>query len=65
MSTDHPIQSEPHRDCQPNQKYASDRDRSYPGDVAHLNGHELIAIDEWLPGTEPSPYEIDLTEGYL
>ncbi|ELY49673.1 hypothetical protein [Natronorubrum bangense] len=64
MSTDQPLQNETHREYQLKQKDTSDRDRSYPGDVAHLNGHELIAIDEWLPGTEPSPYEIDLTEGY-
>ena len=64
MSTDRPIQSGPHREHQTKQKHTTNRDRSYPGDVARLNGHELVAIDEWLPGTKPSPYEIDLTEGY-
>ncbi|GAB3038807.1 hypothetical protein GCM10025298_30200 [Natronobiforma cellulositropha] len=29
-----------------------------------MNGHDLVAIDEWIPGTEPTPYDIDLTEGY-
>ncbi len=62
MSTDHPIQSEPHRERQ-STEYTSDRERSYPGDVARLNGHDLVAIDEWLPGSEPTPYEIDLTDG--
>jgi hypothetical protein len=64
MSTDQSLQSEPHRDNQPHQKYTSDRNRSYPGDVAHLHGHELVAIDEYLPGKEPTPYDIDLTDGY-
>ncbi|RQG94820.1 hypothetical protein [Natrarchaeobius chitinivorans] len=63
MSTDQPLQSDPHRN-ESAQTDTSDRDRSYPGDVAHLHGHELVAIDEWLLGTEPSPYEIDLTEGH-
>ncbi|USZ73532.1 hypothetical protein [Natronosalvus halobius] len=62
MSTDQQLQSESHRDDQ-SKTDTSSRDRSYPGDVARLNGHELVAIDEWLPGTEPSMYEIDLTEG--
>ncbi|UTF55569.1 hypothetical protein [Natronosalvus rutilus] len=62
MSTDQPLQSETHRDDQ-SQTDTSGRDRSYPGDVARLNGHALVAIDEWLPGSEPSPYEIDFTEG--
>ncbi|AXR76191.1 hypothetical protein [Natrarchaeobaculum sulfurireducens] len=64
MSIDHSTQSEPHQEHQSNHQSTSNRDRSYPGGVARLNGHELVAIDEWLPGTEPSPYEIDLTEGY-
>ncbi|MWV38869.1 hypothetical protein [Natrialba sp. INN-245] len=64
MSTDQPLQGEPHRNYQSTQTDTSDRDRSYPGDVARLHGHELVAIDEWLPGTESSPYDIDLTEGY-
>jgi hypothetical protein len=64
MSTDQPIQSEPHREYQLKQKNKSDRDRSYPGDVARLHGHELVAIDEWLPGKAPTPYDIDLTDGY-
>jgi|AntRauMinimDraft_3_1070383.scaffolds.fasta_scaffold00275_23 hypothetical protein len=63
MSTDQPLQSDPHRD-RPTNEYTSDRDRSYPGDVARLNGHELVAIDEWLPGAEPTPYELNLTDGY-
>ncbi len=54
MSTDQPLQSEPHRECQPKQKKTSDRDRSFPGDVARLHRHQLVAIDEWLPGTESS-----------
>lgn len=41
-----------------------DRNRAYSGDVARLNGHELLAIDEWLPGKAPTPYDIDLTDGY-
>jgi len=64
MSTDHPLQNESHRENQSEQKDTSDRDRIYPGDVARLNGHELIAIDEYLPGKEPTPYDIDLTDGY-
>jgi len=63
MSTDRPPESDPHRDS-PTDEYTSNRDRSYPGDVARLNGHEFVAIDEWLPGTEPTPYEIDFTDGY-
>ncbi|MFC4540487.1 hypothetical protein ACFO5R_00935 [Halosolutus amylolyticus] len=64
MSTDHPLQNETHREYQLKQKDTSDRDRSYPGDVARLHGHELVAIDEWLPGKAPTPYDIDLTDGY-
>ncbi len=52
--TDRPIHHE-HRET-------SDREQRYSGDVARLNGHELIVIDEWLPGTEPTPSEIDLTD---
>ena len=63
MSTNRPPQSDSHRD-RPTNEYTSDRDRSYPGDVARLNGHELVAIDEWLPGAEPTPYELNLTDGY-
>lgn len=63
MSTDRPIQRKQHQkhyhDCN-----TSDRERTYSGDVARLNGHELVAVDEWLPGAEPTPYEIDLTDGY-
>lgn len=63
MSTDRSIQSETHRerstdDC------TTDRSQRYPGDTARLNGHELVAIDEWLPGKAPIPYEIDLTDSY-
>ncbi len=64
MSTDHPLQSGPQREHRPTQKHTIDRDRSFPGDIAHLNGHELIAIDEWLPGRAPTLYDIDLTGGY-
>ena len=64
MSTDQPLQSESHREYQPNQKNTSDRNRNFPGDIARLHGHQLVAIDEWLTGTEPSPYDIDLTDGY-
>ncbi len=64
MSTDHPLQSEPHREHRPTQKHTIDRDRSYSGDIAHLNGHELVAIDEWLPGKAPTVYDIDLMDGY-
>ena len=63
MSTNRPPQSDSHRDRSTNE-YTSDRDRSYPGDVARLNGHEVVAIDEWLPGAEPTPYELNLTDGY-
>jgi len=24
----------------------------------------FVAIDEWLPGAEPTPYELNLTDGY-
>ncbi len=41
---------------------ANDRSQSYPGDTIRQNGHELVAIDEWLPGKAPSPYDIDLTD---
>jgi len=64
MSTDQPIQSKSYREHQPDQTDTSIRDRSYPGAIASLNGHELVAIDEWLSGSAPSPYDIDLTEGY-
>ncbi|WP_137290856.1 hypothetical protein [Natronorubrum halophilum] len=60
MSTDRPIQREHYHDYND----TSDREQRYSGNVARLNGHELVAIDEWLPGTEPTPYEIDLTNGY-
>lgn len=52
MSTDQLSQSDLHRD-RLTDEYMSDRDRSYSGDIARLNGHELVPIDEWLPGTEP------------
>ena len=64
MSTDQPLQSEPHREYQSDQKHTSDRDRSFPGDIVRLHGHQLVAIDEWLAGAEPSPYDIDLTDSY-
>ena len=54
MSPDRPPEGDPHRD-RLTDEYTSDRDRSYPGDVARLNGHEFVAIDEWLPGAEPTP----------
>ncbi|WP_226483184.1 SWIM zinc finger family protein [Natrinema amylolyticum] len=63
MSTDRSIhreQQEYHHD----RGDTTDREQRYSGDVARLNGHELIAIDEWLPGREPTPYEIDLIDGY-
>ncbi|ELY77135.1 hypothetical protein C486_16830 [Natrinema gari JCM 14663] len=63
MSTNRLPQSDSHRDRSTNE-YTSDRDRSYLGDIARLNGHELVAIDEWLPGTEPTPYELNLTDSY-
>lgn len=63
MSTDQPIQSGHHQDHEHNRSKSSDRERQYSGDIEQVNGHELIAIDEWLPGTEPTPYEVDLTEG--
>ncbi|QCS44992.1 SWIM zinc finger family protein [Natrinema versiforme] len=61
MSTDQPIhreQQQPHHD----RSNTSDREQRYSGDVARLNGHELIAIDEWLPGREPTQYDHDLTD---
>ena len=63
MSTDRPIQREQHQNHPHDCNDTSDREQRYSGDVARLNGHELVAIDEWLPGTEPTPYEIDLTDG--
>lgn len=63
MSVDRASQ---HRQCQEHDHDctdASDRKRQYSGNIARLNGHKLVAIDEWLPGTEPTPYEIDLTDG--
>ncbi len=60
-STDQREQYQEHRhDC----NNTSDRERRYSGDVARLNGYELVAVDEWLPGTEPTLYEIDLTNGF-
>jgi len=66
MSTEHPTQSKPHREHHPERKHKHtiDRDRNYPGDIAQLNGHELVAIDEWLPGKATTVYDIDLTDGY-
>lgn len=29
----------------------------------HPTGHDLLAIDAWLPGTRPSEYAIELTTG--
>lgn len=29
----------------------------------HESGHDLIAIDAWLPGTRPTAYAVDLTDG--
>ncbi len=63
MSRDQPIHRE-QQQCHHDRSNTSDREQRYSGDVARLNGHELIAIDEWLPGREPTPYEIDLTDGY-
>ncbi|WP_226007965.1 hypothetical protein [Natrinema salinisoli] len=64
MSTDRPIHCEQQQDYYHDRGDTTDREQRYPGDVARLNEHELIAIDEWLPGREPTPYEIDLTNGY-
>jgi len=64
MSTDRPIHREQQQDYHHDHGDTTDREQRYPGDVARLNEHELIAIDEWLPGREPTPYEIDLTNGY-
>lgn len=63
MSTNRSPESDPNRDS-PTDEYTSDRDRNYPEDVARLNGYELVAINEWLPGMEPTPYELNLTDGY-
>ncbi|SER42740.1 hypothetical protein [Natrinema salaciae] len=63
MSTDQPIDREQHYE-QHDYSDTSDREQRYSGDTARLNRHELIAIDEWLPGTEPTPYDIDLTNCY-
>ncbi|AGB31724.1 hypothetical protein C488_14702 [Natrinema pellirubrum DSM 15624] len=63
MSTDQPIHREQHHE-QHEYSDSSDREQHYSGDTARLNGHELIAIDEWLPGREPTPYGLDLTDGY-
>lgn len=64
MSTDRPTQSETHRERSTDDEFTKTRSQSYPGDSARLNGHELVAIDEWLPGKAPSPYDIDLTDSY-
>ncbi|QRV17451.1 hypothetical protein JMJ58_21080 (plasmid) [Haloterrigena salifodinae] len=64
MSTDRPSHREQHQNHHHDRTETSDREQHYTGDVARLNGHELVAIDEWLPGTEPTPYEIDLTDGF-
>ncbi len=63
MSTDRPIQNKPHRNHARDQN-TSDRNRSYPGDVVRLNEYELVAVDEWLPGKEPAPYELEFTDDY-
>ncbi|UHQ98191.1 hypothetical protein HYG81_19010 (plasmid) [Natrinema zhouii] len=60
MSTDQPIHREQHRDY----RETGDREQRYSGYITRLNGHELIAIDEWPPGKEPTPYEINLTDGF-
>jgi hypothetical protein len=31
--------------------------------TANPNDHDLIAISQWIPGSEPTNYGIDLTEG--
>ncbi len=64
MSTDQPIYSETHRERPTDDEFSTGRSQSYPGDIARLHGHELVAIDEWLPGKAPSPYHIDLTDSY-
>ncbi len=64
MSIDQSIQKDSYQESTPDSSYTSDRDRTYSGDIALLNGHELVAITEYLPGIEPSPYDIDLTDGY-
>ncbi len=64
MSIDRPIQREQDQEHRHDSNNTSDRERRYSGDVARLNEHELVAVDEWLSGTEPAPYEIDLTDGY-
>ncbi len=63
MSTDQSIRSDSFRE-RTVEGYTNDRLQNYPGDVAWLNGHELVAIDEWLPGIEPSPYEVNLIDSY-
>lgn len=63
MSTDQSIHREQHHE-QHEYSDTSDREQHCSGDTARLNGHELIAIDEWLPGREPTPYDLNLTDGY-
>lgn len=31
--------------------------------TAHQHEHDLIAVGQWLPGAEPTNYDVDLTEG--
>ncbi|WP_222914263.1 hypothetical protein [Natrinema sp. SYSU A 869] len=64
MSTDRLIHHEQQQEHHHDRGDTTDREQRYSGDVARLNGHELIAIDEWLPGREPTPYDLDLTDGY-
>lgn len=32
-------------------------------DMYRPNGHPLIQVTQWLPGSEPTDYELDLSEG--
>ncbi|AHG02036.1 hypothetical protein HALLA_01670 (plasmid) [Halostagnicola larsenii XH-48] len=64
MSTEYPIERGYYRNHEHDCPDSSDRKRQYSGDIARRNEHELAAIDEWLPGTEPTPDAIDLTDRF-
>lgn len=44
----------------------STQKRSLPTDVqtTHPNGHDLVAIAEWIPGKPPTDASIDLVDGH-
>jgi hypothetical protein len=48
-----------------NSTFDTDRRRIVPTISAakHPTGHDLIAVEAWVPGSEPTDYDIDLTDG--